>query len=434
MTKYNSYEHTFYKTFSGTDSLAFILLPDCKPILLGSLTTISYSMYRDKKPVTLIGKVNVSGYTRGMRVIAGTMIFTLINQHLTKDLVDQVPYLSNHGKIKADELPLFDVMVISANEYGASTRMMIYGVDITDDAQVLSVEDLFTENTFNFVARDLDEFTSYKDKVVNSSTSKAKTVDTVIPYDFDALNYENNRQFMISSINNEELLSVQSELVRSGLLFKKTGVYDNDTLNAIKKVQLERGITQTGLLDMATYDLIVSKEGDTRELITIRHSGGAFVYSDKSKSKINGIVKHKETFLANKEGDFYKIIFYDSIGYIEKSDVIFDIKYDIDFYSEPSNVYIDNSVYNEIGFSINPSIDMDLKISAICKYEDNKKDVFSKYMQASKNSITEISLSDFTDAYIYNISHKSKPKEITFIVLCQGIFIHEWKIATGGDI
>lgn len=433
MTKYNSYEHTFYKTFSGTDSLAFMLLPDCKPILLGSLTTVSYSMYRDKKPVTLIGKINVSGYTRGMRVIAGTMIFTLINQHLTKDLVDQVDYLSEHGKIKADELPLFDIMIISANEYGASTRMMIYGVDITDDAQVLSVQDLFTENTFNFVARDLDEFTAYKGTISSSSNRSAKVVSAVMPYEFDISNYENARQFIISNINNEELLSVQSELVRKGLLYKKTGIYDNDTLNAVKKVQLEKGLTQTGMLDRVTYDLIVSNESDTRELITIRHSGGAFVYNDKAKSKVNGIVKHKETFLANREGDFYKITFYDTDGYIEQSDAIFDIGYNIDFYSEPSDVYIDNGVYDDIGFLINPSIDMELKISAICKYEDDKKDVFSKYIQASRNANTQVSLSDFTDAYIYNISHKSKPKEIIFIALCQGVFIHKWKIITGGD-
>lgn len=433
MTKYSSYEHTFYKTFSGADSLAFMLLPDCKPILLGSLTTVSYSMYRDKKPVTLIGKINVSGYTRGMRVIAGTMIFTLINQHLTKDLVDQVSYLSEHGKIKADELPLFDVMVISSNEYGASTRMMIYGIDITDDAQVLSVEDMFTENTFNFVARDLDEFTAYKDTIVSSSVSRQNTVDAIMPYDFDISNYETTRQFIYSNIKNEELLSIQSELVRKGLLYKKTGVYDNDTLKAIKKVQIENGLNQTGMLDKTTYDLILSNEKDTRELITIKRSGGAFVYSDISKTKVNGIVKHKETFLANKEGDFYKISFYDSDGYIEKSDVIYDIKYKLTCYSDPATIYINDGIYDNVGFLLNSSIDMDLKVSAICKYEDNKKEVFSKYIQAQSYINTNVILSDFTDAYIYNIAHKSKPKEIIFIALSQGIFIHKWKVIVGGE-
>ena len=74
--------NTFYKTFSGSDAVAFLIFPQSKPILLGSLSTISHSVYREKKPVPLLGKINTGGYTRGMRSIAGTMVFTLVNQHL----------------------------------------------------------------------------------------------------------------------------------------------------------------------------------------------------------------------------------------------------------------------------------------------------------------------------------------------------------------
>ena len=64
---------TFYKTFTGMDALAFMMLPEAKPILLGSLTTLSHSVYREKKPVPLLGRINTGGYTRGMRSIAGTI-------------------------------------------------------------------------------------------------------------------------------------------------------------------------------------------------------------------------------------------------------------------------------------------------------------------------------------------------------------------------
>lgn len=429
----NSLGHMFYKTFSGTDSLAFMLLPDSKPILLGSLTTLSYSMYRDKKPVSLVSRINISGYTRGMRVIAGTMIFTLVNQHMTKDLIEQVPYLAEHGKIKADELPLFDIMVISANEYGSATKMMIYGVDITDDAQVLSIQDLFTENTFNFVARDLDEFTAYKDSVVKSSRKRSTSINAVMPYDFDIDNYESSRMLFLNNIRNDDLVSVQSELVNNGLLYKASGVYDNDTVKAIEGVQSRYGLSQTGVLDKTTFDIITTRSSDDRKLVTVKSSNGAFVYKDKAKSKVNGIAKHKDNFLANEDGEFYQVDFFGDKGYISKTDTENNIEYDIDFLSEPSIVGVDNGDYSKIGASILPKTDMDIKVSAIAYY-GNEREAFSKYISVRQNDKKSISLSDFSDAYIYNVAHKSKPNRIVFIILNQGVFIHKWDVRMDGGL
>ena len=152
----------YYKSFSGTDTLAFIMMPGSSPVVIGSLTTISYSMYRNKKPVINIGRTNINGVTRGSRIFAGTMIFTLINQHWLKELQEQLDWLSDFEELKVDELPLFDIMIISANEYGNAVSMYIYGIDFTDEAQTISVEDLFTENTFSFVARDVSNFKTFK--------------------------------------------------------------------------------------------------------------------------------------------------------------------------------------------------------------------------------------------------------------------------------
>ena len=33
----------YYKSFSGTDTLVFILMPGSNPVVLGSITTVSYS-------------------------------------------------------------------------------------------------------------------------------------------------------------------------------------------------------------------------------------------------------------------------------------------------------------------------------------------------------------------------------------------------------
>ena len=166
----------YYKSFSGTDTLAFIMMPGSLPVVIGSLTTISYSMYRNKKPVINIGRTNINGVTRGSRIFAGTMIFTLINQHWLKELQEQVSLLTNYDELKVDELPLFDIMIVSANEYGNYVTMYIYGIDFTDEGQTISVEDLFTENTFSFIARDISVFKAgklnakmkYKDNDSNS--------------------------------------------------------------------------------------------------------------------------------------------------------------------------------------------------------------------------------------------------------------------------
>ena len=170
---YEAYKYN--QTFSGTDTIAFIIMPECTPICLGSLTTISYSILRNKKPVINIGRTNVNGFTRGSRICAGTMIFTLINQHWVREMQEmpQMSYLKEIPNLKADELPMFDIMIISANEYGSWCSMYIYGIDFSDEAQTISVEDLFTENVFQFVARDVSTFK--KGETLYNKSSKQNT-------------------------------------------------------------------------------------------------------------------------------------------------------------------------------------------------------------------------------------------------------------------
>lgn len=423
----NSYEHTFYKTFSGTDSLAFMLLPNCKPILLGSLTTISYSMYRDKKPVTLIGKTSVEGYTRGVRVVAGSLIFTLINQHITKDLVDQVPYLNEHKKVKADELPIFDIMVISANEYGASSKMMIYGIDITDDAQVLSIEDLFTENTFNFVARDLDEFTADKGTIIKAKNKGRARVDTVTPYSFDIDGYNDMVGKLLKSVNDGYIHPIQSELVKLGELSEVTGAFDDKTLQAVKSVQRKNNITPTGIIDDATYNAIMNSGNKYSEIIKIKSPSGAYIYDNKNKTRINGIINHNSSFTGVKDGDFYRIYNNGVEGYVSKSDVKMNKGYKVSLTTPQGQVKGNIRNYKDIGIEINPNSDMSIKLSAISIYDEGV-DCFSKFIKASSGEISNISLSNLTDAFIYNLSMKSKPQKIFFIIMSQDSFIYKWEV------
>ena len=231
MGKLSNQISQYYQSFSGTDTLAFIMMPGCAPVIIGSLTTISYSMYRNKRPVINIGRTNINGVTRGSRIFAGTMIFTLINQHWLKELQQQgSTWLSEYGysqvngewipnndyDLKVDDLPLFDIMIVSANEYGHYVSMYIYGIDFTDEAQTISVEDLFTENTFSFIARDVSNFKAGRKNLESSHKHGIKS----------AIQDFAQKLYILSSstINLDDVAKLEKELLSS----KMTKLKDND--------------------------------------------------------------------------------------------------------------------------------------------------------------------------------------------------------------
>lgn len=259
----------YYRSFSGTDALVFAILPNSSPVVLGTLSTVSYSMYRDKKPVPVIGQINVGGFTRGTRIYAGTMIFTMINQHWLNELTADLPWIKYSGVDKVDELPLFDLMIVCANEYGATMQMMIYGVDLTEEGQVLSVENLFTENTFSFVARDVVNFTNELTEKNNSITSSTWTpgvkrgrIGYTLPSSRSAeVGLAQHHTFMSSRmVESEEVKLIQERLNLIGQTERRslypleiTGRYDEPTCDAVLRFQSRAGLPMTGEMDDETY-------------------------------------------------------------------------------------------------------------------------------------------------------------------------------------
>lgn len=150
-------------SFSGTDMIVDIVFPDSKSVRIGTASTLTYSTFREKHQIRTLGRISNKGFTYGPRTIGGTMIFTIINEHFINDLKQRVPLLQRYDKIKPDELPPFDVVVTFANEYGQSAKMVIYGITIIDDGVVLSVEDMLTENTMTYMARDIEHMKSTTD-------------------------------------------------------------------------------------------------------------------------------------------------------------------------------------------------------------------------------------------------------------------------------
>jgi hypothetical protein len=57
--------------------------------------------------------------------------------------------------ILMDMMPPFDITISMRNEYGNGATMVIKGVVIVDEGQVMSIEDMITENTMSYMAMDI---------------------------------------------------------------------------------------------------------------------------------------------------------------------------------------------------------------------------------------------------------------------------------------
>jgi len=131
--------------------------------VLAECQTLSVSTHRAKTAVRACGHSYPKGFTRGERQIAGSMIFTVFNEHVLYDFLDaHASDFDSVGFTSAilDQIPPVDILISFANEYGSISRMTIYGVEFVDEGQVMSIEDMLTENVTQFVARDYDPMRS----------------------------------------------------------------------------------------------------------------------------------------------------------------------------------------------------------------------------------------------------------------------------------
>ncbi len=157
-----------YDSYSGCDIVVTASLPlknkngteneDSIYFTLGSLQTLSVSTHQDKRPVRSLGNINAKDYVMGQRTIAGSLVFAVFDKHFADKIMKSVEVLI------PDEIPAMDLTINFANEYGRSSRMAIYGVKLINEGQVMSINDLYTENTYQFVALGMETLTADKDE------------------------------------------------------------------------------------------------------------------------------------------------------------------------------------------------------------------------------------------------------------------------------
>jgi len=174
----NIIEYSYQELEMMEDGLGSKNGPYIRPIVLGDLQTISISIHRDKFPVRTFGRNYPKSWVRGQRTIAGSLIFTIINKTALYDLLEASLNIYNTGvyesngegsypemtTVLADQLPPFDITILAANEVGDISYMAIYGVEIVNEGQTMSIQDLLTENVMQFVARDYDPLRPLTDR------------------------------------------------------------------------------------------------------------------------------------------------------------------------------------------------------------------------------------------------------------------------------
>lgn len=170
-----SYTYT-NESFSGCDMVATILIPSLgnTPYVIGEIQTISYSIHMDRQPVRAIGDINVKDYVMGPRTIAGSLVFAVFNKHFANRILKDVSNSITTGySFLIDEIPPFNIVISLANEYGVKSKMVIYGIRLINEGQVMSINDIYTENTYQFVATDIEYLNTDDSSVSNYNYGKS---------------------------------------------------------------------------------------------------------------------------------------------------------------------------------------------------------------------------------------------------------------------
>ena len=184
-----------FESMSGSNTIIVLEFPTFEGsgydgsvyVKMNSVTTLSWSVYRAKIPVTPIGENTVSGFALGNKTVAGHIIKTLTYADEFTSVVEYYSKLSleykknnyyenlgskqpisldskykitqkNFDSLMKDDLLPFNIHAYSISEYtGKIVKDSIYGCTIINTGQVQSIENLITENTISFMGKYLEQ-------------------------------------------------------------------------------------------------------------------------------------------------------------------------------------------------------------------------------------------------------------------------------------
>lgn len=205
-----------YHSFGGVDIHAVF-----GDRVFGELQMVSYRADREKAPVFTMGSANPRSIARGKRIISGACVFVIFDRDSLLASMDEQGlgevYLDHHetanyarGGLKsgtyqdgitsagrtaaanggtvrgyptsidieklnttesirntlrtkasarlADQVLPFDITLVGSNEYGHTTKMVIYGVELMTEAGGVSVDDMVIDKQMSFLARSISNW------------------------------------------------------------------------------------------------------------------------------------------------------------------------------------------------------------------------------------------------------------------------------------
>lgn len=147
-------------SYSGCDIIPVVYGLDAetkqpKLFVVGDIQTLTYSIHRDKGAVRTLGRTKAKGFTRGPRTIAGSIIFSVFDRRALWEISKNRNEITKRVAI-ADSLPGFDIILYFTNEYGKESTLALYNIQILDEGQSHSVQDVYIENTMGYIAQDID--------------------------------------------------------------------------------------------------------------------------------------------------------------------------------------------------------------------------------------------------------------------------------------
>jgi len=181
-------------------------------IILATLSVVSISEMRDTFPVSTLSQVAPVGFTRGHRITAGSLVFSVFDRAAFSHAIPASQSsahqtsvqeaLSGTGKLTfydtpADELPPFDIHMVYTTD-GQLVYEGLRGVHIVNQGLARSIDNIALQESYSFLAREriplqpMELLTSgaspYHDKTKNSPKSAGSLVQNLLGTFLNSLN------------------------------------------------------------------------------------------------------------------------------------------------------------------------------------------------------------------------------------------------------
>lgn len=149
---------------------------DLKIEPFAELQTLSVSIASSFGPVRRLGEKEAVEYKGGARTIAGSMIFAVMNRDVFHKFLRNKIVATSSDRFTSpdyvDQIPPFNILIRGCNEMGTSASGMLIDVKLTNFGTTFSIDDLYLESTYSYVARQYVPFIEDVDQYVRDNFVK----------------------------------------------------------------------------------------------------------------------------------------------------------------------------------------------------------------------------------------------------------------------